>query len=276
MNAAKIAISTQLFGDQMLSRDRLVLIGNAGFEVLEIFAAPGHFNWYDEAHVFTIVEALDDLNLKVNSVHAPWTPELDIASQDNVHRRHSVNQVLRTIDAIQVLHGKIFVLHPGAKISSESDRDLLITRSLDSIDEIAAYCVERDVALALENPPNDELGGDLIDFQAICKALADDDRVYYCFDTGHAHMSPRGIDLLKDLDKEVLLVHISDNIGTADDHLLPPQGTIDWEHFMALLTARGFQGYLTLELMESSHPTLVMQQGIAWLRSLTTRAPTDP
>ena len=276
MNATRIAISTQLFGDQMLNRDHLVLIRKAGFEVLEIFAAPEHFKWDDQAHIFTIAKALGDLNLKVNSVHAPWTPELDIASLDNVHRRHSVNQVLRTIDAMQVLRGKIFVLHPGAKISSETDRDLLITRSLKSIDEIAAYCVERDVALALENPPNDELGGDLVDFQAICEALADDDRVHYCFDTGHAHVSPRGIDLLKDLDKEVLLVHISDNTGIVDDHLLPPQGTIDWERFMALLTARGFQGYLTLELTESSHPTLVMQQGIAWLRSLTTRAPTDP
>lgn len=260
----------------MLSRDHLVLIRNAGFEVLEIFTVPRHFNWYDEDHIFTIAEALDDLNLKVNSVHAPWTPELDIASLDNVHRRHSVDQVLRTIDATQVLHGKILVLHPGAKISSESDRGLLIARSLESIAEIAAYCIERDVALALENPPNDELGGDLVDFQAICEALADDDRVHYCFDTGHAHMSPRGIDLLKDLDKEVLLVHLSDNTGTADDHLLPPQGTINWEHFMDLLTVRGFQGYLTLELMESPHPTLVMQQGMAWLRSLTTLAHVGP
>jgi sugar phosphate isomerase/epimerase len=271
MNSIKIAISAQLFGGQLLNREHLIMIKNAGFEVLEMFSAPGHFNWYDKTYISAIAKALKNLNLKVNSVHAPWTPKVDIASLSNAHRRYSVNQVLQAINTLQILHGKILVLHPGSKVSSEKDRHLQISRSLQSIDEITTYCVEHGVALALENPPPDELGGDPTDFRIICDALADDDRIYYCFDTGHAHLTPQGIDLLNDLDKDVLLVHLSDNTGIDDDHLLPPHGTIDWKHFMELLTIRNFKGYLTLELMETPNPALVMQQGMDWLESLTSQ-----
>jgi len=269
MNSVKTAISTQIFSEQLLDRKHLVMIKKAGFKVLEIFCEPRHFKWFNEAYVSSIAEVIRDLNLKVNSVHAPWAPEIDIASLDHMQRRHSVNQVLRSIDALKILNGKILVLHPGSKISSRKNLNLLITRSLQSIDEIATYCVEQNVALALENPPPDELGGNLNDFRIICDALANDGRVNYCFDTGHAHLTPRDIDLLKDLDKEILLVHVVDNMGVEEEHLLPPQGTIDWKHFMELLITRNFKGYLTLELMETSNPVSVMTQGMDWLRSLS-------
>lgn len=79
----------------------------------------------------------------------------------------------------------------------------------------------------------------------------------FCFDSGHAHLIENGWrfednvvherwemvgekpnwqkDVIADMLPEIVNCHLHDNIGQADTHLLPGDGTIDWKHVISLL-----------------------------------------
>ncbi len=71
--------------------------------------------------------------------------------------------------------------------------------------------------------------------------------VKICFDAGHAHLEGgvrAALETVRDL---VATTHIHDNKGERDDHLLPFQGTIDWDETLAALPP---EAPMVLELKE--------------------------
>jgi len=52
------------------------------------------------------------------------------------------------------------------------------------------------------------------------------------------------------LGKRLKAIHVQDNKGLADDHLLPFHGTIDWKDAMSALADIGYEGDLTFEIQE--------------------------
>lgn len=70
-----------------------------------------------------------------------------------------------------------------------------------------------------------------------------------CFDTGHLHIAGYPMeDGIKAWNKRIKVLHITDNFGKLDDHLLPYQGTIDWTNFKKYLDDVGFDGVYSLEI----------------------------
>ena len=65
--------------------------------------------------------------------------------------------------------------------------------------------------------------------------------------------------------KEILLVHLSDNGGGSDDHLMPGNGTIAWSEFFNLLRQRDFDACLMLELTDMPRPDQVLAKGRTWM-----------
>jgi sugar phosphate isomerase/epimerase len=49
-----------------------------------------------------------------------------------------------------------------------------------------------------------------------------------CFDTGHAHMAGGVQPAFRMLRDRIAVMHIHDNHGEKDEHLLPYEGEIDW------------------------------------------------
>lgn len=75
-----------------------------------------------------------------------------------------------------------------------------------------------------------------------------DDNVGICFDTGHCHAffdDKFSFDLFKN---RIFAVHIHDNDSSGDLHLLPFDGTINWEDFISRLKEANYDGPVTLEL----------------------------
>ena len=69
------------------------------------------------------------------------------------------------------------------------------------------------------------------------------------WDFGHAYLTNGGdTGPLKKLGSRIKGLHVHDNGGVNDDHLIPFDGTIDWREQMSALRAAGFDGFLTLEL----------------------------
>lgn len=51
----------------------------------------------------------------------------------------------------------------------------------------------------------------------------------FCYDSGHERLYDGGDGVLERYGKDLVAVHLHDNGGTQDDHLLPFTGCIDWE-----------------------------------------------
>jgi sugar phosphate isomerase/epimerase len=265
----RIAVSTQLFGSQALSAAHCDIIARHGFNWVEVFAAPGHFEWQDVRSVQRTARALDAVGLSVCSLHAPWAPGQDIAAPDAAQRKASLEAVRQAIEALAVLGGKTLVLHPGATAGDESHRKEQLGYAREGIALVAEWCTAHGQRVALENPPPYELAGDNQEMLALYEWFAEQPAVQACFDTGHAHISPEGVAFVRQVPAELLLVHLSDNDGQRDDHLPPGRGTIDWPHFFALLGERHFAGYLVLELTDFPDAERILADGWQWLESST-------
>ncbi len=264
----EFAVSTQLFGAYELTMAHLQMIRRAGFRAVEVFAAPGHFAWEDGALVRRTARALGSLRLEVCSLHAPWAPGMDIASLDAAVRRRSLAAVEQAVDALLELGGNVLILHPGEAPGGVERREEQLQLSEEGIARVADYCRPRQVRVALENPPPDELAGDSASLMRLYARFARDPVVQACFDTGHAHLAPGGVGAVRDLPKELLVVHLSDNRGHGDDHLPPGEGTIPWEELTSALAQRRFAGSLVLELTTLPGPEAILSRGWEWMQRM--------
>lgn len=70
-----------------------------------------------------------------------------------------------------------------------------------------------------------------------------------CYDAGHCHAhfnDEYDFSLFKD---RFFCIHLHDNMGSEDEHLLPGDGTINWEHVLKQLKDNGYNGPITLEIV---------------------------
>ena len=88
--------------------------------------------------------------------------------------------------------------------------------------------------------------------------LVDSDWFGWCFDVGHAWCSGYTPDILKQCAVVPLSLHIQDNDGSGDGHLIPGDGTIDWELFLRTLREIGYLGDC---VMEAHHQSLEAPDG---------------
>ncbi len=70
----------------------------------------------------------------------------------------------------------------------------------------------------------------------------------FCFDSGHENLYDGGDGVLEEFAHALVAVHLHDNFGTHDDHVLPFAGTIDWDRLATRLRGIGFSLPITLEL----------------------------
>lgn len=75
----------------------------------------------------------------------------------------------------------------------------------------------------------------------------DSPRLGLCFDSGHSHSSTPAAELLDSYGKRLMALHLHDNDGSFDQHLLPGRGTINWAALAKKLAVNGWSGPVTLE-----------------------------
>ncbi|MBQ1950343.1 MAG: sugar phosphate isomerase/epimerase [Clostridia bacterium] len=68
-----------------------------------------------------------------------------------------------------------------------------------------------------------------------------------CWDTGHANIEGSQYDEILAIGDDLLAVHINDNRGAQDEHIIPFLGTLNMDEIMHALKDVGFKGCFTLE-----------------------------
>lgn len=112
---------------------------------------------------------------------------------------------------------------------------------LKRIREICEYAKSLNVKVAFENT---KIKG-YLDY--VIENIKDDN-VGICFDSGHYHAHFKDdLDFSKFKDR-IFCIHLHDNDGTGDQHLLPFDGTLDWVETVNKLKEGNYDGPITLEI----------------------------
>lgn len=129
------------------------------------------------------------------------------------------------IQAAAELGARTFVLHIG-HLEAGVEKEVLWERVRRAVDALVPQAEALGMLLALENG----MQGYLATNQELLSFVADYDcpTVGICYDSGHAHVMGDAAATLHSLSPYVVTVHLHDNDGIDDLHLLPGQGTIDW------------------------------------------------
>ena len=94
-------------------------------------------------------------------------------------------------------------------------------------------------------------------------------RAGFCYDSGHHNCRTPDEDLLEKYGSRLMALHLHDNDGSGDWHLLPFDGNIDWAKTMRNIAAAGYTGAVSLEASNKGYEQLPPRE---FLRLLFERA----
>lgn len=249
-------VSTHLFHGQRLNREHLREVSAAAFDHIELFATPTHVDYRSASGVADLRGWLADTRLALHAVHAPVSGAftagrhmdlLNLASGDRDRREQALAEALAALQIARQLPFAVLVVHAGIprtrpEVPGENSRDGA-RRSLEALADAARPLGVRVAVEVLSN----ELSrpGSLVHLVEV--ALEDTD-VGICLDVGHAHLGGDLGDAIETVSEHLLTVHVHDNRGRSDDHLLPFDGTIDWAAALTTLQKVGYEGPITFEV----------------------------
>ena len=148
-----------------------------------------------------------------------------------------VNRFINDIKICKENGINLVIMHVTTKFVAPKYNEI----GLNRIKKIVDYAKELDVKVAFENL---KIKG-YIDY--IIKNI-DNDNVGICYDAGHCHAHFKDEfdwDLFKN---KIFAIHLHDNDGKDDQHLLPYDGNIDWKDVINKLKEVNYSGPVTMEL----------------------------
>jgi sugar phosphate isomerase/epimerase len=275
MTSWPIGLSTGCFYHRNIL-DCLPLIRESGFSMIEVCSSPEHLHFRDLRSVQRTAERIRDLGMEAYSFHAPFAPEIDIASSDDAQRAASVAEIFKAAEAAALLQVHYLVLHPGPEnpaavpVSEQLPR---MQHVVESLNQVARRCKELGIMCVLENKLPHLLFGNTSDILWILDGI-NSAEVGACLDTGHAYLGGDIHTLVHKLAGHLRMIHAHDNDGAGDNHLAPGDGKISWNKFLRDLVEIRFRGAFILEMAGNDDPAVTManaRRGRTFLRDIARR-----
>ena len=231
------ALSTRSLSSHRLTTVWLNKIWEAGIPAIELFCSRQHLDYRDKAQIDDLGHWFRDAPLKVGSMHSPVhsdtarglsgpSAHINITETTKAKRIQMVDEVKRAIEISETIPFQYLVQHMGGEYNDFDERK--IDAAFSSLEELKLFAKHRSVEILLENLHSDMASAERLHYFNTVTHL----KLKYCFDVGHAHLSS-SVDAAWDvMRRDVKLVHIHDNNGKEDSHLLPFSGTVSWQHVM--------------------------------------------
>lgn len=159
------------------------------------------------------------------------------------------------IDACHKNGIKLVVMHITSKQVAPTPNEIGISR----LQIIADYAKSLGVKIAFENT---KIKGYL---EYVFDHIKNDN-IGVCFDIGHCHCHFEGDFDFEKFKGKIWAVHLHDNHGMVEDeglrdeHLLPFDGTIDWEYYAKKLAECGYKSSITLESHNAHYKDLSLDE----------------
>ncbi len=226
--------------------ERIKLIAEAGFDAAFTgWSRPGSL----EAPARLIREA----GLIYQSVHAPFN-KVNLLWQDGPEGDAVQAELSECIRESAAQGVNTVVMHVWIGFAEEHPNEIGIRR----FSELLSLAEELGVKLAFENTE-----GELY-LQWVYDRLFASPAAGFCIDTGHEMCYNERGDLIRRYGSrgKLFATHINDNFGRTgekitwldDSHVLPFDGTADWDNIAHRLVEVGYDGILTAELTVKSKP----------------------
>ena len=148
------------------------------------------------------------------------------------------------------------VAHPLSPFDiTGGDPDKAYQANREYFDRYVDFAIKHGVGIAFENMNQGIPGKGKLRYCGHYQELIElvdgyaDPMVQICWDFGHANIV--GFDqsiALRKVGKRLKCVHIDDNFGVTDNHLVPFAGVIDWHRIFPVLAEIGYEGECNFEV----------------------------
>lgn len=244
-------------GFARFKENKFFKIAECGFSAVDYNTADTNSALYQisepelERRMFYERTAAEQAGVEISQVHGPWRwPPMDATSEQRTER---MEKMKRSILLTQQLGCKYWVVHPimpyGIEEVNTENAEKTWNLNLRFMSELLEFAKKHNVTICLENMPMPDFSlatpAQILKF---VKAMNDID-FKICLDTGHVavfdELTAGGA--VRELGKEIKVLHIHDNKGDGDSHLFPTYGCIDWIDFTNSLKEIDFNGVFSLE-----------------------------
>ena len=187
--------------------------------------------------------------IEIYQAHGPWRwPPQDFTPEERAERFEKMS---RAILGCEILGCPNFIIHPIMPFGDWQDPEpeKLWEMNLEFFSRLCEVAKAHGRVICFENMPMTALS--LSTPEQILRFIKEINSPYMrmCLDTGHCSvfgLSPA--DAVRMIGKEYLRsLHVHDNDGRADRHMLPGQGVIDWEDFARALAEIDCQCPVSIE-----------------------------
>ena len=250
-------LSTSLFAEERLNSHILDKILAAGLHHLEIMAARQHLDYHDLNQVRDVAHWFSDHAVTLHSLHAPLFSDwnwgrsggllISVANLERRARIASMDEIKRALEVAEHLPFRYLVLHLGVP---DEQYDLnKFDAAFTSLEHLNIFAKERGAQILLENIPSELSAPERIVtfFQYTRLDLK------VCFDTGHAHLTGGIQAAFATLRERIATIHLHDNHGEKDEHLLPFEGEIDWAQTIRDFRSADIQVPVLFEVNSERH-----------------------
>lgn len=265
-------ISTSTFGviKTYGLEEGLEMLKKAGFEAIDYSITQNALNWDAEflqdvrsapfkEYFANIGRLVRDGGMEMYQCHAPYAPTT-VSDLDFYARLQK--KIIRSVYASAYMGCPNIVAHPvlHADFSNGQNRERAIQTTVDYFAAVAPALRETGVTMSVENLFF-TTSGDMPRLPNACSAAEDlrdavdtlnskyGDHFAVCLDTGHARLINNDpAQMLKVFGSRLRTLHIQDNHGMKDEHLIPSKGIIDWKGFGLALGEIDYKGTFNFEV----------------------------
>jgi fructoselysine 3-epimerase len=246
-----ISLSTSIYLNYPLN-EAIRRISKAGYDGIDFWGGRPHAYRKDlnQAEIAETRATIRDLKLGVASfIPAQFRYPTCLCSKQEVIRQDSVAYIQDSIQTASALGASIVSVCPGHSLFGQSTSAAWDNLS-HSLDEICSFAASYPVRIAIE--PADRYETDLINNIPDAMRMIDQlghSNLGVVLDNGHSHVvGESAVQAITIAQDRLFHVHVDDNNGLRDQHLVPGQGTFDFEPFLEALDKAGYHGYLCVEL----------------------------
>lgn len=175
-------------------------------------------------------------NLNIIFAHLSYE-NIDLLWTNSDESKIEIEKYKNDLKALKENDVELVIMHAIRKINFDKNNKCF----LNNIREIINYAEELKIKIAFENTK----------VEGVLEYIFDNitsDYIGVCYDFGHDHAFFNDNFNFERFKNLILAVHIHDNFGSSDEHLLPFDGTIDYEKVFSKLKMCNYNGPITLEL----------------------------
>lgn len=263
--STQFGVLTRRFGPEV----SLKILADAGFESCDYSLTDKSANWNDvrlgdatspefKAYFENIANIAKKYNIEIGMTHAPYCM---VFSSSHEEYAQTQEHTIRAIYATKLLNCPYIVVHPvmHPDFNNGKNPERALQANLDYFKGLVPALKETGVIACIENlywgkRTDPKTPNSCTTPEQLIKIIDTLNELYgphfaACLDTGHATISgENAIEFVEKLGKRLRTLHIQDNFGVLDNHVVPGRGVIDWKAFMKTFRESGYEGTFNFEV----------------------------